>query len=139
LNLLVALLAGSLFAISIYLMLRRSVVKLIIGLCILSHATNLIILAAGGMTRAAPPIVRPGDALPPTPHSDPLPQALILTAIVIGFGVLAFMMALVSRAIHQSGIDDSDAFTASDPQHDQAHDQDQSQPPSREASAGGAA
>lgn len=113
-NLLVALLAGALFAIAIYLMLRRSVVKLLIGLCILSHATNLIIFAAGGMTRTPPPIVRAGESVPPTPHSDPLPQALILTAIVIGFGVLAFMMALVSRAAHLSGTEDSDFFTASD-------------------------
>lgn len=114
-NLIIALLAGALFAIAIYLMLRRSVVKLLIGLCVLSHATNLIILAAGGLTRSVPPIVPDGQSAPPTPHADPLPQALILTAIVIGFGVLAFMMALVSRSIRQSTTDDSDAFTGADP------------------------
>lgn len=128
-NLIIALLAGALFAIAIYLMLRRSVVKLLIGLAVLSHATNLIIFAAGGLTRGVPPIVPAGETVPPPGHADPIPQALILTAIVIGFGVLAFMMALVSRAARHSGTDDSDAFTAADPKptgepHTTGHERD---------------
>lgn len=119
-NLVIALLAGGLFGIAIFLMLRRSVVKLIIGLCVLSHATNLVIFAAGGLTRGTPPIVHDGDTAPPPHHADPIPQALILTAIVIGFGLLAFMMTLVSRASRQSGTEDSDAFTAADPAADQS-------------------
>lgn len=126
-NLIIALLAGALFAIAIFLMLRRSVVKLLIGLCVLSHATNLVIFTAGGLTRGVPPIVPEGQTAPPAVHADPLPQALILTAIVIGFGVLAFMMALISRAARHSGTDDSDAFTAADPKptgepHDTGHE-----------------
>ena len=119
-NLLIALLAGALFSIAIYLMLRRSAVKLIIGLGVLSHATNLIIFAAGGLTRGTPAIAPSNQPVPPTPHADPLPQALILTAIVIGFGVMAFMMTLVARAIRQTGTEDTDAFTAADPLFDPA-------------------
>lgn len=113
-NLVMALLAGGLFAVAVYLMLRRSVVKLLLGLAVLSHAANLVILTSGGLTRAVPPIVPPGLSAPPSPHADPLPQALILTAIVISFGVLAFMMALVSRAAHAASTDDTDALTATD-------------------------
>ena len=90
-----ALLIGWLYATGLYLMLRRSVVKLALGLAVLSHASNLLVFAAGGLTRANPPLIAEGASLPQTPYADPLPQALVLTAIVIGFGVLAFTLALV--------------------------------------------
>ena len=107
---LLAILVGALFAAGIYLILRRSVVKLIIGLALLSHAANILIFASGGLVRARAPLVPAGDVAPVSPHADPLPQALILTAIVISFGVLAFMMVLVSRAYRAVGTDDTDQF-----------------------------
>jgi multicomponent Na+:H+ antiporter subunit C len=111
---LLAILIGGLFAAAIYLMLRRSLAKLIIGLSLLTSATNLLILTVGGLTRARPPLVPVGATRPDGPFADPIPQALILTAIVIGFGVLAFMMALAYRTYNVVGSDDLDDMVATD-------------------------
>jgi multicomponent Na+:H+ antiporter subunit C len=103
-----ALLVGALYAAAFYLLLARSKVKLIFGLLLLGHAANLLIFSAGGLVRAKPAIV-PGTAESPLPgYADPIPQALILTAIVIGFAVLAFAAALVKRAYIESGTDDTE-------------------------------
>jgi multicomponent Na+:H+ antiporter subunit C len=109
-----AVLIGALFAAAIYLILRRSMVKLIVGLSLLTNATNLLILTVGGLTRATPPLVPAGAARPEPPYADPIPQALILTAIVIGFGVLAFMMALAYRTYTVVGSEDLDDLVATD-------------------------
>jgi multicomponent Na+:H+ antiporter subunit C len=94
---LLALLIGLLFAAAIYMMLRRSIVKLVIGLVLLSHAINLLIFTVGRATRGAPPLID-ADATQLTGlFADPVPQALILTAIVISFGVQAFALVLVKR------------------------------------------
>lgn len=111
---LLALLIGCLYAAGVYLMLRRSLFKLILGLVLLSHGANLLIFTAGGLTRAQPPIIPPDAATPPTPSADPLPQALILTAIVIGFSVLAFALVLFHRAYEVIGSDDPDELKVSD-------------------------
>lgn len=113
-SVLLAILVGVLFATGLYLMLRRSIVKLIVGLALISHSANLIIFVSGGIIRAHPPLVPEGLDAPKPPFADPLPQALILTAIVIGFGVLAFLMVLVSRAYRAVGCDDSDSFVGTD-------------------------
>jgi multicomponent Na+:H+ antiporter subunit C len=109
-----AIVIGGLFAAAVYLMLRRSLAKLIIGLSLLTTATNLLILTVGGLTRARPPLVPVGAMRPVEPYADPIPQALILTAIVIGFGVLAFMMALAYRTYNVVGSDDLDDMVATD-------------------------
>jgi multicomponent Na+:H+ antiporter subunit C len=107
-ELVLAIVAGVLYATGLYLMLRRRLAQLIIGLGLLSNGTNMLIFTAGGLTRSRPPVVPEGaDALVP-PYADPMPQSLILTAIVIGFGVLAFSLVLAHR-VHQSlGTDDVD-------------------------------
>lgn len=111
---LLALVIGILYAAGLYLVMRRSVVKLVLGFALLGHAANLVIFAVGGLSRAAAPIVPPGaDALVP-PYADPVPQALILTAIVIGFGVQAFTLVLVKRAYRETGTDDLDALRSTD-------------------------
>ena len=105
---LLALTSGVLYAAGIYLMLRRRLAQLIIGLGLLSNGTNLLIFAAGGLTRARPPVVPAGaDQLLP-PYADPVPQALVLTAIVIGFGLLAFSLVLAHRVHATVGTDDVD-------------------------------
>jgi multicomponent Na+:H+ antiporter subunit C len=109
-----AILAGGLYSAAFYLMLRRSLVKIIIGLALLSNAANLLIFTAGGLTRRRPPLVPHGVLRPVEPFADPLPQALILTAIVIGFGVLAFAMVLAYRAYQTVGTDDVDNLKATD-------------------------
>jgi multicomponent Na+:H+ antiporter subunit C len=102
-----AFLTGGLYAGGVYMMMRRSIVKLIMGLILISYGTNLLILTAGGLTRAVPPVVPNGETVPPVPFADPVPQALILTAIVIGFGVLAFAVVLIQQTHRSVGTDDS--------------------------------
>ncbi len=103
-----AILVGSLYAIAIYLILRRSIARLILGLALLTNATNILIFTVGGLTRAAPPLIPEGEYAPTNIIADPVPQALILTAIVIGFGVLAFMMVLAYRTAQIESLDDLD-------------------------------
>lgn len=109
-----AFLIGGLFAIAIYLMLRRTVARVIIGLALLTNATNLLIFTVGGLTRAAPPLIPEGQDRPTLPIADSMPQSLILTAIVIGFGVLAFMMVLAFRTTQVVVEDDTDRMQATD-------------------------
>ncbi len=111
-----ALVIGVLYATGVYMMLRRSVVKLLVGIALLSHAANLLVFSAAGVRRGAPPIVGAGGAgASPGPTSDPLPQALVLTAIVISFGVLAFAIALLHRAHQETGSDDVERMEAPEP------------------------
>ncbi len=110
----IAAVVGALFAAGIYLMMRRSIVKLLIGLALSGYSTNLLLFITGGLTRGRSPIVPAGhEALVP-PHADPLPQALVLTSIVIGFGVLSFAAALVQRAVRTLGTDDLDDMRSTD-------------------------
>ncbi|MBZ0307868.1 MAG: Na+/H+ antiporter subunit C [Anaerolineae bacterium] len=109
-----AFVIGILFAVGIYLMMRRSLVKLIIGLGVLGHAANLLIFTVGRLTRGEPPLI-PADADTLSgSYADPLPQALILTAIVIGFGVQAFASVLIKRAYQIVGTDDLDDMISTD-------------------------
>jgi multicomponent Na+:H+ antiporter subunit C len=109
-----AIVVGGLFACSSYLMLARSIVKLLFGLMLLSHAANLLIFVSGGLTRAIPPLIPHGQTVPEPGFADPLPQALVLTALVISFAMLAFMAVLVKRAYGVLGTDDSDRMRGKD-------------------------
>jgi multicomponent Na+:H+ antiporter subunit C len=109
-----AVLVGVLYATGIYMILRRSIGRLVLGVALLSNAANLLILTASGLVRGRPPLVPEHSAVPPGPVGDPLPQALILTAIVISFGVIAFTLVLIHRATEIAGTDDVDRFTMSD-------------------------
>jgi multicomponent Na+:H+ antiporter subunit C len=109
-----AVVVGGLYAAAVYLMLRRSLVRLVIGLALLGNAANLLIFTAAGLSRGRPPLVPAGAAAPPAPFADPVPQALILTAIVIGFGLLAFTVVLLLRAHQSIGADDVDDLRATE-------------------------
>jgi multicomponent Na+:H+ antiporter subunit C len=114
-SLVLSLVVGTLFAGAIYLMLRRSVVQLILGLVLLSHGTNLLLFLMGdGVVRGSAPFVDQATGVAAASTADPLPQALILTAIVISFGFLAFIMALAYRADQAVKSDDLDAMTSTD-------------------------
>jgi multicomponent Na+:H+ antiporter subunit C len=114
---LMALATGVLFASGLYLILRRSLIKVVLGLGLLSNAANLLIFTAAGLRRGIPPIIpADADALP-AGAADPLPQALILTAIVITFGVQAFALVLVYRAYQATGTDDPDEMVLTDDPH----------------------
>lgn len=112
-NVAFALLAGAFLAAAIFLLLSRSLVRVLLGLVVLGNAINLLILVAGRLSSVTPPIL----GAPAAAHgvANPLPQALILTAIVIGFGLVTFMIVLVWRALGASGIDDSDAMRLAEP------------------------
>ena len=94
-------LAALLVAVGVYLVLSRALIRLIIGLSIISYGANLSILLAGaGVRQDAPPLLDIAG-----PYNDPLPQALILTAIVIGFGTTALLLVLSVRAFQVIGTD----------------------------------
>lgn len=113
-ELILAVTAGVLYGAGLYLMLRRRLAQLIIGLGLLSNGTNLLIFTAGGLTRAHPPIVPEGAKAIAQPFADPVPQSLVLTAIVIGFGLLAFSLVLAHRVHASTGTDDIDAIRSSE-------------------------
>ena len=99
----VALIVGVLAAAGVFLILQRGIVRIALGFVVLGHAANLLLLAAGGLDRRGHPIIGASQ----TP-GDPLPQAFVLTAIVIGFGLTAFLLALAFRAAALFGDDDTE-------------------------------
>lgn len=109
-----AFVIGLLFAAGVYMLLRRSIVKLILGIMLLSHAINLLIFTTGGLHKGRPQFTGYGmESDIPNP-TDPLPQALILTAIVIGFGITAFFLALMYRFYQVTGTEDLDELKEGD-------------------------
>jgi len=109
-----AFVIGGLYAAAVYMLLRRSLVKLLIGLSLLTHATNLLIFTAARLTRSRPPVIAADAVTLTAPFADPVPQALILTAIVISFGVTAFALALAFRTYRVVGTDDLDQMRNTD-------------------------
>ena len=95
---------GLLTAAGIYLALRARTFPVILGLTLISYATNLYLFSMGRLKVAAPPIIAEGAA----GYTDPLPQALILTAIVIGFAMTAFVVSLGLKAMFDLGSDHVD-------------------------------
>lgn len=111
----IAVFIGLLYACGVYLILRRSIVKVILGVFVLSNATNLIIFLAGGIKRGGLPFVPKGaETVDPSTISDPLPQALILTAIVISLGISAYILALKYRYFDVTGTHDLDQLKNTD-------------------------
>jgi multicomponent K+:H+ antiporter subunit C len=92
---------GILMAVGIYLLLERRMLPVVVGLTFVSYAVNLFLLAMGRLTIDKPPIIRQGV----TDYTDPLPQALVLTAIVIAFGMTALIVVLGLRAYLETGSD----------------------------------
>lgn len=104
-ELVISIAIGTLSASGIYLMLRPTTFSVVLGLTLLSYAVNALIFFSGRLGAMSPPLVLPGTA----GHADPLPQALVLTAIVIGFGMTSYLVALALRARGESGGDHVDA------------------------------
>ncbi len=101
---LLAITIGVLFGTGTFLVLRRNALKVIIGLSLISHGANLLLVTSGGFVGNRPPIIGPGGAT----YVDPLPQALVLTAIVISFGVTSFLVVLLYRLYQRTGTVDMD-------------------------------
>ena len=109
---LLAITIGCLFASAIYMILRRSIIKLIIGLSLLAHACNMLIFTIGFTMRGKAPLIEEGEKHIQGIVADPLPQALILTAIVIGFGVTAFTIVLIQQVYQTIKADDTKELRA---------------------------
>ncbi len=105
-NLALALLTGVLYAVGTYLLLQRTLTRVVIGLGLLGHGANLLLLQAGGAPGAAPFADSSGGGTAGQGTADPLPQAMVLTAIVITFGVSAFLLALAYRSWVVNGDDE---------------------------------
>ena len=103
---------GVLVAAGVYLLLRARSFEVILGLTMLSYATNLLIFASGRVASAKAPILREGVAATLGNYVDPLPQALVLTAIVIGFAMTALSLVLAIRGRGNNGTDHVDGLGA---------------------------
>ncbi|MDJ0523020.1 MAG: Na+/H+ antiporter subunit C [Planctomycetota bacterium] len=113
------ILVGLLFGAAAYLMLERNLVRFLFGLVLLGTAANLMLFVAGGLTPASPAIVPEGADRPDEVLANALPQALILTAIVISFALLAFALVLAVRANHDLGTVDTDHMRDAEPPPDE--------------------
>ncbi|AOV06637.1 Na(+)/H(+) antiporter subunit C [Sporosarcina ureilytica] len=99
---LMTILVGVLVTVAVYLLLSRSVIRIILGSAVLSHAVHLLLMVMGGLKKGGVPLLGEESES----YTDALPQALILTAIVISFAVTAFLLVLAYRAYQETGSDD---------------------------------
>ena len=111
-----AVLVGLLFATSLYLMLSTKTIRILIGIGILGNAVNLLIFTSGRLVRESPPLIAPEAYVPEAGVANALPQALILTAIVISFSFFAFLLVLVYRAYQELETDDTDDMRVAEPE-----------------------
>ncbi|WP_334175273.1 Na+/H+ antiporter subunit C [Pseudoxanthobacter sp.] len=110
-----AIVIGIFFAASLYLMMSRRIVRILIGVAILGNAVNLLIFTAGRLAREVPPVIAPDKWVPDGATANPLPQALILTAIVISFSFFAFLLVLAFRTYRELGTDAVDEMRLAEP------------------------
>jgi multicomponent Na+:H+ antiporter subunit C len=103
------------FAVAVYLLLSKSIIRMLLGIVVLGNAINLVIFTVGRLTAEIPPIVPAGEYLPLEGSANPLPQALILTAIVIGFSLFAFLLVLGYRAYQELDADNTDNLRLAEP------------------------
>ncbi|NOZ32593.1 MAG: Na+/H+ antiporter subunit C [Alphaproteobacteria bacterium] len=111
-----ATLVGLFVATAVYLLLSRSMIRMLLGVAILGNAVNLLIFTVGRLTREVPPIVPPGESAPLEAVANPLPQALILTAIVIGFSMFAYLLVLAFRSYEELNADNTDTMRLAEPE-----------------------
>ena len=107
---LITILVGVLVTVAVYLLLSRNLIRVILGTAILSHAVHLLLMTMGGLKKGGVPII--GEKI--GNYTDALPQALILTAIVISFAVTSFLLVLAYRTYKETGSDDLSALRGFD-------------------------
>ncbi|AYG65571.1 MULTISPECIES: Na+/H+ antiporter subunit C [unclassified Rhizobium] len=110
-----ALVVGLFFAAAIYLMLSKFTIRIMLGIAILGNAVNLLLFTAGRVTPEVPPIIQKGASTLDNAAANPLPQALILTAIVISFSFLAFLLVLTYRAYQDLQTDNTGEMLVAEP------------------------
>ena len=111
-----AIVVGLFFTTGIYLMLSPRFVRILLGVSIFGNAVNLLIFTSGRLTEGAPPVL--DRVASSSEAANPLPQALILTAIVISFSVFAFLLVLAFRAYQSLDTDDVDEMRLAEPSRD---------------------
>ena len=109
---------GILTAAGVYLLLRARSFDVIFGLTLLSYATNLLIFSGGRLVAGKPPVLRDGVAADLANYTDPLPQALVLTAIVIGFATSALFLVVL---LASRGLSDTDHVDGEEPDNGTGH------------------
>jgi len=112
---LLAVVVAVLFATGAYLMLRPNLIRIVVGLLLLGNGVNLLVFTVADPSSRPPPLVPSGEVAPLAAVADPLPQAMILTAIVISFGLFVFTLVLAYRAWQAVGTLDPDAMDAAVP------------------------
>jgi multicomponent Na+:H+ antiporter subunit C len=112
-ELILAILVGTLYTAGVYLLLRRSILKFVIGVILISNATNLLVFLASTPVGGNPVFVTE-ETTETTAMADPLPQALLLTAVVIGLGITAYTLALKYKFFESTGTDDLDVLKETD-------------------------
>ena len=110
-----AVVVGLFFSAAIYLMLSRYSIRIMLGVAILGNAVNLLLFTAGRVTPEVPPIIQQGASGLDNAAANPLPQALILTAIVISFSFLAFLLVLTYRAYQDLNTDNTGEMRLAEP------------------------
>ncbi|HEV7458675.1 MAG TPA: NADH-quinone oxidoreductase subunit K [Roseococcus sp.] len=112
---LLAVLFGVLLAAALYLLMARSLARAILGVLLLGNAANIAIIASGRVLGSGPPLVASGANALAAGASNPLPQALVLTAIVISFGLTAYVMVLSWAVWRGKGTVDTEALRVAEP------------------------
>lgn len=115
-ELLMAPFVGAYFMVAVYLILSKSIIRMLLGIAILGNGTNLLIFILGRVTREVPPIVPAGLLQPLGDIANPLTEALILTAIVIGFALFTFLLVLGYRAYQELDADNTDNMRLAEPE-----------------------
>ncbi|MEF2073187.1 Na+/H+ antiporter subunit C [Consotaella aegiceratis] len=111
-----SVLVGVLFAAAIYLLLSKHIIRMLLGIVLLGNAVNILIFTTGRVQSIAPPVIPEDATVPLIPVANPLPQALILTAIVISFSFFAFLLVLAYRAYQDLNTDDTDKMRLAEPE-----------------------
>jgi len=110
-----AFVIGIIAAASIYLMLSGNLIRFIFGLVLATNGVNLLIFVSGRLSQMSPPLIPEDAAVPAEPVANALPQALILTAIVIGFALLSFVFILFYRTYQSLGTVNTESMRMAEP------------------------
>lgn len=116
----VALALGAVISAGSYLLLSRDILRCVIGLAMIGGGVNLLLFTAGRLGSGVPPVIRDGE-LVLTTAANPVPQALVLTAIVISFALLCFSLVLALRLVRDAGSDDVERLRAAEPRPRDPH------------------
>lgn len=111
-EIIMSILAGILFSTGVYNLLQRQLLRIVIGTALISHGAHLFILTMGQLKQGAPPILLGDHGA--TTYVDPLPQALILTSIVISFGLTSLLLVLAYRTTQENNTDNMEKLRGSD-------------------------